>query len=439
MRVMGAPGLDIGYQRRKNLRYNPYTKKIELKRKRGKPGNNAAVESRGYFQGPEKQLDNEWVGNNMEKKAENNVTRFLFNNCQSLDFNKKDLNYMKSKIQAYLSTGAHYISLAETGINIRKAGNTQKVNEAFSEVLNEGSLTLNHSISVGESDFQWGGVGTIMYGRMQQRWMVNEKDRHGRWIMQKFFGDERNLCVYTLYRVNPGSESKGGSTSAWSQQRHSMKIEGIVADPRQQVIRDLLRDIKIKMKEGNSILLMADLNEGLNSREKTNEKLEQIGMINIMQQRIETLPNTYRNGSKTIDHVWASGDVNAHIKQVGISPFNYPAFSDHRSLVFDVDMKQILDADYLFLSSFAGRALKMSMPERVEKYGEEVKKQWKYHKIEEKYDRVQMLFKKRGAIKSNVKKLNCLDKQITEIMLCAEKKMLKNRSEANNTLEPKST
>ena len=422
MRVMRAPRPEGAKRRKKRVFYNPYSKKIELmkhpvRRKEEK------VEATGYFQPDDKPLDNKWVGDIMDNEADKKVTRFLFNNCHGLDFNKSDSNYMKSKIQAYLSTGAHYIGLAETGINIRKAGNMQKTNEAFREVLDEGMITLNHGKSIGESDFQWGGVGTITYGRLHQRWMKNEKDDHGRWIMQKFFGEQKNLCIYTLYRVNHGDNSKGGSVSAWSQQQYSLGLKGITEDPRKRVIRDLLKDINTKQKEGNAIILMADLNEGMDSREKTNDKSESMGLINVMSHKLEDkLPNTYKHGSSTIDHVWATGDICAHITKIGISPFNYPAFSDHRSLVFDLDMKQILDADYLFLSSFIGRTLKMSMPERVEKYGEEMIKQWKYHKIEDKYKRIQMLFKKRGPIRSNVKKLNKLDKQITEMMLCAERK-----------------
>ena len=252
MRLMGAPSPDGVNRRRKRVFYNPYTKKIELKKLQQKK-QPKLVEAQGYFQPEAKAIDAEWIGDNMEGEADKQMTRFLFNNCHGLDFNKKDNNYMKSKIQAYLSTGAHYIALAETGINIYKGGNMQIANEVAEEVIGEGMTTLHHGKSISESDFQWGGVGTIMYGRLHHRWLKTEKERHGRWIMQKFFGEKRNLCVYTLYRVNPGDTSKGGSTSAWSQQQYTLGLESIHDDPRKQVMKALYRDINTKIKEGNSI------------------------------------------------------------------------------------------------------------------------------------------------------------------------------------------
>ena len=87
MKFLGSPR-SVGGNRQKRVYYNPYTKKIELK-KLNRIKKEEKIEAKGYFQKNEKKIDNEWFGAKMEDEPESKATRFLFNNCQSLDFNYK--------------------------------------------------------------------------------------------------------------------------------------------------------------------------------------------------------------------------------------------------------------------------------------------------------------------------------------------------------------
>ena len=213
---MGALAPGRVNRRRMKIFYNPYTRKNELKKK--------IIESK---KDSVKHKDTfNMIPRNKIARGQEIIRGGIYNRMKrDLYFTivrAKDMNYMKSTMHAYLCTGAQYISLVETSLNIRKSGNQQRAQKMFNEVLQEGMLSMNHSESIGESDFQWGGVGTVMCGRINQRWMTTEKDKHGQWIMQNIFGEQRNLCIYTLYRVNPGEDTKGGSISVWSQQRRSL-------------------------------------------------------------------------------------------------------------------------------------------------------------------------------------------------------------------------
>ena len=58
--------------------------------------------------------------------------------------------------------------------------------------------------------------------------------------------------VYTLYRVNDGSEHASGTSTAWYQQRCLYEEEGKNVNPRKQVIYDLCEELRPWIEKGNN-------------------------------------------------------------------------------------------------------------------------------------------------------------------------------------------
>ena len=194
-------------------------------------------------------------------------------------------------------------------------------------------------------------------------------------------------------------------------------------DPRSRVIDDLLDDIELSIQNGCSIILMSDLNEHANSREKTNKRLYTLGLHNIMQDKLGTaeMPRTHKRGSSAIDHVWVTAALLPAIAQAGFAPFDFLGSSDHRGICFDVDLEQLLDFNVIPLQNFPHRRLQSKIPKRVQKYIEKLENQWKLYNIDERLREINDKLAA-GDISTLEHDLNKLDQSINDAMKHAEKK-----------------
>ena len=81
-----------------------------------------------------------------------------------------------------------------------------------------------------------------------------------------------------------------------------------------------MHDFEDKLKEyrckHDNILILGDLNETVNGREKSNQRICDIGFINVFQYILrEKLPPTTMNGGKGIDYAWATSQIIPIIKK----------------------------------------------------------------------------------------------------------------------------
>ena len=93
-------------------------------------------------------------------------------------------------------------------------------------------------------------------------------DPLGRWICHRFRGKERDLCIYSIYRVHRKTDEASGLTTAWMQQRVLPRAQKILDNPRDAVIKDICDRVKKDIDAHRSVILLCDFNEGLDSKEK---------------------------------------------------------------------------------------------------------------------------------------------------------------------------
>ena len=152
--------------------------------------------------------------------------------------------------------------------------------------------------------------------------------------------------------------------------------------------------------------------------------LDQIGLYNVFEERMQTkkLPRTHTRGSEAIDHIWTTKYILDNIKRAGIAPFGFGYESDHRGLFVDIDDEVLFDKEEIKIMYHDYRRLKTGIPKRIKKYQKHIQKTWDMHKIDEKYDRLQEMISS-GCKNDEVQKfINKLDKQISDILIAAEKK-----------------
>ena len=133
-----------------------------------------------------------------------------------------------------------------------------------------------------------------------------------------------------MYRVNP--KPPRGDSTAWQQQKRFLQKQDCDSDPRKKVVDDLISVLQKDHDNGTNVMLFAGMNETINSREQANARLRNLGLINIMQHRLQsdTLPRTHKLGSSAINQMWISGGVINAIDNAGIAPFDFIGSTDHR-------------------------------------------------------------------------------------------------------------
>ena len=194
---------------------------------------------------------------------------------------------------------------------------------------------------------QPGGLVSGFQGPLVSRFSRFERDWLGRWHYHQFFGKVRDLRIYSMYRVNQSSSATAGDTTAWTQQQTILVQNKDFRNPRQAAIDDLMLELNMAVERKMSIILLADMNEAVHSKEKTNEKLGEIGLVNLMETYMCNvhLPRTCNRGSLAIDHIWVTANILESMHSAGYAPFQFLYPSDHRGIYFDLHFKDILDGN----------------------------------------------------------------------------------------------
>ena len=410
--------------------YNPYKKKFQQRT----TSNKKITHSRLPFY---PSVHSTWVGDDMHKNINNNNIRFWCQNCNGIKIS--DAPNLQHNFTQIHEHNINYFSFTETNLNVANPNAQAKIRKQFGERFKGGRLSNTNTDGYPKSSYyQPGGISSGFNIHLQTRYMTHEKDKLGRWHSHTFRGKDRDIKVYTVYRVHRKSDDTAGVTTAWSQQRTILRSKGIQKNPRDDVIDSLCINLRKDIESNRAIILMGDFNECINSREKTHERLLEIGLVNMMQERIgDDLPKTWNRGKSAIDHVYMTSDVFKSVRKAGYAPFDTIALSDHRGIFFDLDTRVLFDDEIYKVEPAAFRRLKSTHPKHTKEYAKLMKEQWKTHKIDERLLKLSKMFDTEGPTNANVIALNTIDKQITEIMKHSEKKCSKISRHATDPWSPK--
>ena len=399
--------------------YNPYTKKLYVSRKK------LDIHRAPQFKlGRAVEKASEWHGDNMIDSPSPQATRFVLQNCNGLP-TTRDTNIFKSRMTELISNDIHFLAMPECNVNCINKELVNGFKESFAQITNNGVFNVTNAAIFGpEVKYQPGGVATGFFGQLITRYIRQTKDKYGRWHSHEFQGKHSNLKIYTVYRPNYSTDNTTGDTTSWAQQRLLLKQDGITDNPRARVIQDLLNEVEKVVQTGCSVIVLSDLNEHITGSEGTNEKFREIGLVNLAQERLgNSLPRTHKKGSNAIDHIYITQNILPHILQMGIAPFHFGLKSDHRAILFDLDLSGLLDPAFNVIPPYHCRRLKTTVPKRMIKYLETLELQWEFHKIDERYLRVAQQLRDRDP--QAEKALNDLDEMITGLMRNAEKRCSK--------------
>ena len=405
----------------RKTRYNPYKKTYELRKPTSR--RNKQEELQILLKQHDNERDHIWIGDRMSEEKNPGDMRIWMQNWNGIE--KYDVDVMSYQLSVLVDNNIDYFSIIENKFNQYHKQTSKKWDVAKDQIMPNGTLT--HTSTPGfplKTPYQPGGLTSGFWGKIAHRHQKTYRDKYGRWHVDQFHGKEECVKIYSFYRVNPASGEEKGDSKAWSQQRAALQYNNDDRNPRSAIIQDMITSIQKDIENKVSLIIMGDLNESVSGPEKTNEKFLEMGLINVMQEYIgeDVMPRTCNRGAKAIDHIWTTANVYDEITQAGYAPFNFIKSSDHRGLFIDLKMTNLLDENMFHLEHISKKRLRCSIPSRVKKYMDNLQAKWEFNKIEERFKKLQDEFKNEGPTEENVRKLNNLDHQITEIMIQSERK-----------------
>ena len=147
------------------------------------------------------------------------------------------------------------------------------------------------------------------------------------------------------------AKSGNGPNTVERQHINALHDKGRKCDnPRKIFIEDLKKLIEEIKQKTDKILLAGDLNEHVKSREGSNNKICEMGFINILQwQYGDILPPTRHLGREAIDHTYILSALLNITKNAGYLPFGSGLMSDHRPIFIDLELNSIDQEDRKFI------------------------------------------------------------------------------------------
>jgi hypothetical protein len=211
--------------------------------------------------------------------------------------------------------------------------------------------------------------------------------------------------------------SKGHSTSYQQQKRFFLRTQQDLTCPRKKFHDDLLAQLNKWREEGDRTSANEDIYRKSIGRTLTNKN--GLNMSEVAGDFTgKKLGATFFRGSKPIDGVWATQDIN--VTHACVMPACF-GVGDHRMFIVDIQESNVVGTSPFKVQRYSARRLNTKASSRaVKKYVETLEKNIKKHPLIERLNEVQERSNpKRRAIQ---KELNKIDRQSRDLMLNAKKK-----------------
>lgn len=401
-----------------NNLYNPYSKS-RLKSK-NHPTNQSTILPVQTHIDENWNSDYQWIGDQI-CDLETYAARFWVQNTNGIDISSNFSKFMET-IDYMGRYHVQFLTIPETKLNPLNHYIRDNLDSAYQWIYPEGHYNLSNTPIDPAEIRQYGGVYSSTQGSLSQRFAGSGQDKIGRFNWMDFYGKKAYLRVYSIYRVNNGSDNTSGDETAWMDQRVQLLEQNINMNPRQHCIQSLCDRIKDDIKQSRSVIVCGDFNDNIFSP-NINQKFESVGLKNIFssRQQIFEATRSCSTGSTIIDGVWMSLDIQDNLIRSGFAPFDFIFSSDHRGIYFDIDMRQLLDHKNHNLLPSPYRRLKSRIPVRVNKYSDVVFDMWNKQNITDRIEMIEEHFRHQAHTPALIHQLNAIDNDIQSILSKGEK------------------
>jgi hypothetical protein len=349
----------------------------------------------------------------LQNKAEG-IIRFGFNNINGMGTRQSDLR--NKELYGFIKSGEFDI-FGMTETNVAWKNNPEHIKDIMHGWFRRMSVCYEYYRAYpGTATFQVGGVAQIAVGDITSRMLKHGGDStgQGRWTWHQLKGKkERIVRVITAYRPVKNCNSAG---SVWNQHQHYADTHRIEGNPQSRWIDDLVAELRIWIQQGESIILLVDLNDNVVSG-KASAKLREVGLSEKLTSTHNMQIPTYQRGSAPIDGIFTTKDI------VTVQCGYVSSMSDHLCLWMDMEVDKLFDNVVQVLPAVQ-RRLQCSDPRLTKRYG---KRLWTTVQEAQIHERNRQLCNDSIPIRIRERTWEKLDRQLLQMRLEAEKKCRKLR------------
>ena len=316
-------------------------------------------------------------------------------------------------------------SYVEHGLNMARLKPSETFASFFEAEVELRSVTGHNKNENPESTHQQGGTGLLANNEICQYMLGSGTDHRnlGRWSWMTLGSPKHRTRVLSIYCVGKGV-TKGLGRVCQQHLRH-IQTHSLNTSPYQLFKQDLRLQLTEWVNQGDRLIIMMDANEHVLNGElgkmlrspEVGLDLEEISHKAWGGREI----NTYIDGSRPIDGVWASRSLEIG----GFKILSYlEGVGDHRTMLFDVESRSLLGIDEHRVVRGACRRLN-TKTSSLRSYTRILNRLMTVHKMEERLDALIMEIENNRPTPAQRQKMDTLDRQMVELQICAEKKCRK--------------
>ena len=366
--------------------------------------------------------DNKWIGIKIYEKKPH-VARVWAQNLNGIS-TKNSFAGFADTLVTMNRFDVQFFSFCETNLNCSNMYTRDSIEAVTNSVMPASQLKISSTTSTHSSEsFQYGGNLSIAHGLLSARFATSGSDKYGRFHWMQFFGRNSHLRIYNVYNPVTHNDNTERDGSVWIQHRNALQNDGVQTKPNQHLIDTIINMIREDLKKDRQVIVTGDFNTSVLDIQ-LNSIFDDVGLSNVYDGFIskDTDARSWFRGKTIIDGAWCTPLVKNNIQAVGLAPFYFIHPSDHRALIFDFDVRMVLDDNEVELLPSPYRRLRSSVPSRVKSYSTLMEDGWFMHNIQEKIDDIEGLFYREGSSPEAIEKLNNLDTVIQSIFNNSEKK-----------------
>ncbi len=283
-----------------------------------------------------------WGHHLLETPTSSNSTRIAFRNINSLPPSLPDPRH--DQLLQDLRTGQFdIIGIAETNLRWHRVPNQDKPRQRFKSAFEHTHVAYSYNLQ--DYDYldkrQSGGTMIISKGVACNRiisWGSDER-KLGRWTWVLYRGTPSPLRIVTIYRPVLSNNIHG----AYKQQQTYLLSIGITTCPRTLLLDDLQKLIIPWQSNGEHVIILGDFNESIDSKALLQFRNSCNLHEGLLQLHGPNTPNTFQHGTKTIDSICLSNDVQAI--HAGYTATDWGITTDHRLLWIDINNQGIFNTN----------------------------------------------------------------------------------------------
>ena len=360
------------------------------------------------------------------------VVRLIYENANGLNSRLSNNDKLDKAKELIDDLEADIVAYNEHRLNLMHKQNRNGFSQMFkggeAEIRSLAAHNVHEGREVGR--IQEGGTCLMSFGTIIEQYDFEESQRDpsglGRWVVMVFRGSNgittRVVCGYNPCYNKHGFHSR---TSYQQHRRHFIQREKDDTCPRTRFRQDLLQQLTQWRNAGDRLIVCLDANENIYTKSigKSLTDCMGLGMREVVGEFTgKPLGPTFFRGSKPIDGIWATPDV--QVVGANAMPCGF-GIGDHKLFVVDFCAESLVGQAPPRVIRAAARRLTTKLPAVTDRYIEILERLLKQHKIAQRALAASQSSQHASVIKE---KTDVIDQGKKQYMAHAEKKCRKIKS-----------